>query len=293
VHDSDFIDIPSRNFYGMSSRSPNGLYTIAWSEGDSTSASQRGPRVRNGRYFLLKNKKILAKGRMAQPNDGKVANNGIFILHDWGLGDALKGTFHAFDASGLKIITRVFSANLFNNGISPDGRIAACQACNAPDTAQSGVLAVFDLTRGAQIANFVPESGWADYYKFTQNDVIGLGYRSLGAFRYNWNGEFLDREAWHEAQLVRGSYGSVLVLVDRLLKSANGNPPSDLTEKLLKAIERVFDQIPPTDPKSQATAMKLSGICLEAQGNLHEALNRYGKALALNPHVAPSDTSNV
>jgi hypothetical protein len=81
-------------------------------------------------------------------------------------------------------------------------------------------------SKAAEVGKRVPESGWADFYEFSQDGVIRLGYRRLGTFRYTWAGEFLDREAWQEAQLANGDCGSALAMAEHLIKTANGKPPS-------------------------------------------------------------------
>jgi hypothetical protein len=201
----------------------------------------------------------------------------IFPLTSKGAGD--RKTIYAFDSLGHKLIAQKFRANLFNNGISLDGRFAACQTCNAPGSPDDAALAVFDLTRAVEVGRWRPESGWADFYEFPEDDVIRLGYRQLGAFRYSSTSEFLDREAWQEAQLAKGDCGSVLALAERLIKNANGKPSSELSERLVKGIDRVMDG------RALAWAMKLRGMCIDAQGNMQEALDCYQKALALDPKV--------
>jgi hypothetical protein len=84
---------------------------------------------------------------MPRPNDGKVEDNGVFILSDWGSIETLNGTFAAFCPDGTPILSRKLKANLFNNGLSPDGRWAVCQTANAPSD-DSGRLFVFDLALG-------------------------------------------------------------------------------------------------------------------------------------------------
>src|SRR3546814_4600282 len=83
---------------------------------------------------------------MERPNDGKVADDGTFILNDWGSRDALAGTFMAFARDGRPILKRDYAANRLNNGLSPDGGLAVCQTANAPGSPDSSLLTVFDLT---------------------------------------------------------------------------------------------------------------------------------------------------
>jgi hypothetical protein len=103
---------------------------------------------------------------MPRPNDGRVTNNGTFILNDWGAAQILAGTFAAFAPDGTVIFERPFQANLYNNGLSEDGRLAACQTANAPHY-DGGCLFVFDLETRRQIGAFTPESGWAKGFTFS------------------------------------------------------------------------------------------------------------------------------
>jgi hypothetical protein len=71
---------------------------------------------------LLDQGKIIAEGRMPRPNDGKVADNGTFVLNGWGAVEALSGRLSAFARDGSVIFERSFQTNLYNNGLSNDGR---------------------------------------------------------------------------------------------------------------------------------------------------------------------------
>src|SRR5882724_8459964 len=113
---------------------------------------------------------------MERPNDGKVADNGVFILNDWQFTDALSGVFSAFRTSGKMIISRRFNANLYNSGLSVDGSLAVCQACNSPGQSDSSLLVLFDLVQGREIGSWVPESGWGQFYEFPEHtQTIRLG----------------------------------------------------------------------------------------------------------------------
>ena len=281
---TEFIEIPSRRFYGQCARSPNTLYVLAWRDGNDSGTSGGSRRSGQGRYYLLRHGQVITEGLMPRPNDGRVVDNGTFILNDWGFGDGLKGTFCAFDCSGQKLIVRSFRANLFNNGISSDGRVAVCQTCNAPGS-DGGTLAIFDLTRRVQISTWSPESGWADFYEFPRDGLIRLGYRKLGAFVYTWDGEFVGREAWYDAQLAKGDYSGTLVMVERLLKEANGKLSLDFAMRLIRGIDRVIPTLTIAEGRLRLGPMKLRGLCLEAAGNIREALDCYERAVSLDPKV--------
>lgn len=95
---------------------------------------------------------------MTHPMHGAVANNGTFILADAKQNADLNDALSAFDIHGKQIILRNFKANIFNCGISDDGRLAACQTCNSSDENDSSILVIVDL-EGRELGAWIPESG--------------------------------------------------------------------------------------------------------------------------------------
>jgi len=129
----------------------------------------------------------------------------------------------------------------------------------------------------------VPQSGWADDYRFHEDGIIELGYRKLGYFRYTLTGEFLDLSAWQEAQLTKGDYSMALITIERILKVHERKPSPELADRLIRAIDRVVPQIVPEHAKTLAMAKKLRGMCLEECGDREQALRCYQEALAIDP----------
>jgi tetratricopeptide (TPR) repeat protein len=217
-----------------------------------------------------------------RPNDGKVADNGTFILNDWEFSSELCGVFRAFRANGKEIVSRRFKANLFNNGLSADGCFAVCQTCNSPDPADSSILAVFDLMAGTELASWHAESGWATFYDFpADHRTIRLGYSDGSRFSYTIDGEFLDRVQWAEAELNKGN----LLVVERFVKAADGNASPELARRLIGSIDVALRNARTDESRTRAWAYKLRGLCLEKQNELAEALRCYEKALALDPKI--------
>jgi hypothetical protein len=281
---TEFIEIPGRKFFGECVRSPDQRYTLAWSDANE-SGSQGGARSQGkGKYIVLAGKDVIAQGAVARPNDGKIANDGNFILNDWGFGGSLQGVFLAFDRSGKPLVKRRFEANLFNNGISVDGSTATCQTANAYEGEDASKLTIFNLRTGVEVGSWIPASGWADFYAFPADGVIQLGYSKLGLFSYGWDGTFLDAEKWQEARLSKGDYSTVMMAVEFAIKS--GDQLADgLADRLLKSLERISGQIPAADIQRKAMLEKLQGQCWEAKGDLAVALTAYDAALAINPKV--------
>jgi len=285
VPKTEFIDIPERNFFGECVRSPDQRYTLAWRDANE-SGSQGGARSQGkGKYIVLAGKDVIAQGAVARPNDGKIANDGSFILNDWGFGGGLQGVFLAFDCSGKPLVKRRFEANLFNNGLSVDGSTASCQTANAYEGEDGSKLTIFNLRTGVEIASWIPASGWADFYAFPADGVIQLGYSKLGLFSYSWDGTFLDAEDWQEARLLKGDYSTVLMAVEFAIKSDDGQLEDGLAHRLLKSLDRISRQIPEADIQRKATLKKLQGHCWEAIGDLATALTAYDAALTINPKV--------
>lgn len=197
---------PVNGFLGTCVSSPNGRYTLGW---DTTPA----PVIRDAdgvspdpRYFLLDHGAVVTQGWMRRPGKGKVADNGTFILCDREPpGRELGGTFHAFRADGQLLLTRDFNAGLFSAGLARNGRHAACQTRHSPDRRDSGILAVFDLDRGVEVALWCPESGWASGYEFSEDgSSLSLSYPTGLCLRYTLTGELIDRQTWDDYRLTRG-----------------------------------------------------------------------------------------
>jgi hypothetical protein len=161
-NDRKFLSIPALGYFGQYCRSGNDRYVLTWrdstDDGSQGGARQSGP----GRYLLLDDERIIVDGRLDRPNDGKVSDAGTFILNDWHFfSSELSGTFCAFRPDGAPIVRQRFEANLYNNGLSRDGRYACCQTCNSGSETDSSVLTIFDLSAEKEVSRFMPESGWA------------------------------------------------------------------------------------------------------------------------------------
>jgi hypothetical protein len=282
----NYITIPSLNFKGAFVSSENNKFKLAWCRNSDLEHKCN--------YVLIEDSNIIAKGYLISPDNGKVINNGTFLLHDNGNLNELSGTLYVFDVSGKKIISRLFKANLCTSDLSTDGRFAACQTANSGDINDSGALTVFDLTKGIELAQWYAESGWASFYTFYPNDeMIGLGDSHLGVFRYSLTGQFVDRKLWQDTCLFKGKYWHSLMMVESLINDAEGKPSLELVERLLLSMDKIAMTIPEQNQGGwQAMFFKLRGICFDSKGNLKEALACYNKALALNPKIGVKQRIN-
>lgn len=267
------VSVPELDMVGERITSRNGRFTLLWRDRHGAD----GEPV-EGRYLLIDGDTVLVDARMERPQDGKVADDGIFILNDWGDSDALSGTFRAFSSYGSVILTRSYSANLLNNGLSPDGRLAVCQTANAPGSPDSSVLSVFDLVAGTEIATWTAESGWANAYEFPESgDRIRMVRGDRPNLDYSLTGDFLDRRLWLRDEVGRGT----LYVIRKAL--AEGEAATGLSLDALRAgAERA---IADEDQRFVADAWRLLGEIEEAASDPAGALAAYEHALSANPKI--------
>lgn len=270
------------NFYGRCEPSPNGRYMLAWRDGDG--AGRGGARSDGkGRYLLIDQDRVIADGQMERPNDGHVADNGVFVLNDWRFFTSeLRGTFCAFRPDGTEILRRKFLANLYNCGISRDGRLACCQTCNSPSERDSSMLTLFDLDKAVEIASWHPESGWATGYNFSVDGAhLSLTYNQGPPLLYTSAGEFVDRPLWIESSLDRGD----LYMVQRVIKETHPRPEGAFAQRLVGCIDKGLAAVRADDLRTRAFGLKLKATCLDGLEDWTVALTIYEEALALDPKL--------
>lgn len=278
-------EIRSIGFLGEYRASTSGEWIICWSDSDRQSGISGHRPSGLGRYVLYnkKQEKIIAQGKLERPNNGHVSNNGTFSIEDWHLSDELIGTFYIFSSSELLLIKREFSANIYDSGLSENGKLAVCQTANAAGD-DGGVLAGFSIADGRELFCTVPPDGWADDYKFDEQRLrFGLVYKNLGTFYYNEKGELENPEKLESARLNSSSLSTVLMAVEDIVKSDISSKKS--LEMATKAIDRVLNTSTGKDDFLKARAFKVSGLAHERLGNEAEALSSFNAALAINPKI--------
>lgn len=282
---TNFVSVYSIDFFGPYSESENRKFLVAWSDADRKKGIGGFRESGEGSYILAEDTVVLISGRLQRPNDGKVANNGTFIINDWMFGEGLKGTFYAFNKLGNQLVQHRFTANLLNNGIAEDGRFAVCQCANS-DTEDSGVLALFDLNKGMLLWKIQPESGWADSYHFDcEGKKILLCYREKGEYRYSFGGDFIEKDKW---QIERINYVSAfelsLIAKERFKEKYNSLSEADAQEILL-LLDRALNKGLDGYPNEKAAVYRTMGEVKESLGKITEAIYNYELALEVNPKV--------
>ena len=142
-----YISIEGIDFNGnYFSRSKNDNFILA-----SRPEYTTGYRTRNEFTTILvhalvafiKKDELFLISDLWHPNNGKVAENGNFIIYDSEYFDYY-GTFYAFNSEAKVLIKREFNSNLGNNGISENGRYAI-QETNYGKSEDENKIFFFDL----------------------------------------------------------------------------------------------------------------------------------------------------
>ncbi|HUT17416.1 MAG TPA: hypothetical protein VMW84_03870 [Acidobacteriota bacterium] len=282
---ANFVSVDSTHFFGPYSESENGKFLVAWSDTDREKGIGGFRERGEGSYILAEDTVVVISGRLQRPNDGKVANNGTFIINDWMFGEGLKGTFYAFDKLGNQLVQHRFTANLFNNGIAEDGRFAVCQCANS-DTEDGRILAFFDLVKGILLWKIYPITGWADSYRFDpEKKELILRYREKGEYRYTFAGQFVDKEKWEVERVnFASAFELSLIAKERFKEKYHSLNEADAQEILL-LLERALNKGLDEYPNEKAAVYRTIGEVKESLGTIPDAIHYYEMALKLNPKV--------
>lgn len=187
------LTINGINCYCQYSLSKSGQYILALHDGDPFSDIVGHRKQGKGFYFLLKDHVLTATGQVERPNDGKVADNGFFIINDWLFDDGATSVAYAFNDKGEKIFKKRLKANLLNNEISSTGHFAIFKTCNS-NTNDNSVLVLCDLTSGRMIWKKYFGFQNPDSYSIVDNQFIKLHYKDKQTIVLNWDCKHVSYE---------------------------------------------------------------------------------------------------
>lgn len=283
---SRMVRIPSLDFFGSYAESPNGHFLIAWSDSDSSRGVGGYRDKGHGSYVLVNDGIAVCSGELERPNDGKVTDDGVFVLADWMFGDSLKSIIYAFSPNGAEIMHHRFSANMFNTGLSPTGHYAVAQLANS-DSNDGGCLAFLDLVERKLLWKQLPVPGLADSYCFNDGTKrLGLAYRDRGIYEYTYDGIFVDSDRWGKDRIKYASgFELVWIAQDRLKQYSNTRITPEDADDILKILNLALTKDLDKYPNEQANAYRAIGEIYDALGNLSLAIDKYEAAIRLNPKV--------
>ena len=306
-----YISSPSFHFSGNYSKSKNGKYILAWKdnvfvpdgdeeisesddetnqddeqldEGDEELYARYLDREFKEGFMLLEDRKLILKVFLPRPNNGKVANNGIFIINSSiDMSNELKGKFVAYNKKGKELVSHNFTANIESNSLSNDGRYAICQTYHS-NTTDSNTVTCFDLVTGKLLWQKIPETKNADAFEFdSEENIIVFVYDKVGKFRYSLTGEFLDKEQWYQARIKHGSGYELIEIANQKLANIGNSINPIATDEVLNLYLRAVKKI--DSDYFLAKAHRKIGEIYELIDKVDEAIIHYEQALKINPKI--------
>ncbi|WP_165899668.1 VRR-NUC domain-containing protein [Sphingomonas sp. PP-CE-1G-424] len=276
----DWVTIEELDLFGTPITSPNGRFTIV--TGSVLGGDRHPDGRRDGMYALLEGRNLLAHGALERPHDAKVANNGTFVLNDWMHSGEMVGRFVGHRVDGSQAFSHQFSANLACNGLSADGRYAACQTLSSPGSPDDSRVALFDVEAGELVARLRPGCGTANGFEFdTAQGRLHVLTNDGDRETYGLDGEMVDRQDWLDRRIGRGD----LRVIGTLVTDNAHRADAALAARLMEGLAHTATS---GDAWSRARAERLSGELHEDLGNGVEALDAYERALRLDPQVGVS-----
>jgi tetratricopeptide (TPR) repeat protein len=271
-------------FIGNHVQSPNKQFLIAWIDGDLDQGVIGARKEGNGKFLIIENGKIILRGEVERPNDCKIANNGSFIINDWLFSNRLNGIFYAYEKTGEELISHRFSANLRDNCISSDGKFAACTLGNS-NSKDGGLLAVFDLEKGALLNRIYPEDDAGILFEISPEEkTITFDYTKFGQFKYSFDGMFLDKERWYQAHLEQGSAFDLLYIAEEKLREKN-TLDTETTQGIITILNKALGKGLGQYKKEEAKAYRFIGEAYELMSLFEKAIENYERALSIDPKV--------
>jgi hypothetical protein len=177
-------------------------------------------------------------------------------------------------------LSRTFTANLYNNGLSPDGALAVCQTCNARSN-DSSVLAIFDLQAETEISACQHPCDWAQSYEFASDKKsVALTYPTGERYIFGLDGSFWNRDVWTNNQLRKGNW----FVGESVIDQAEGILPTNVRDLIVEGIGVELAR-PNNLPQNLARCHRVLGKLHDQAGDSLAALAQFDLALALDPKV--------
>lgn len=235
-------------------------------------------------FILLEDQKLILKVFLPRPHNGKVANNGTFIINSSiDRSNELKGRFVAYNKEGEELVNHKFSANLGVNSLSNDGGLALCQTFHS-NTSDGSTVTCFDLYKRKLLWQKIPETSNANAFEVNvEEKIIYFLHDNIGQFRYTLAGEFLDEHKWYQARIKHGTGYELIEIANRKLADmGNSVNPITIDEVLnlyLIAVKKIDSDY------FLAKAHRKIGEIYELMGKVDKAIAHYEKAQNHNPKV--------
>ncbi|GEM_PF-1097329 len=279
------IIINSIDFSGSYSNSRSSKFVIGWSDFDSKNGRGGFRNSGHGRYVVYDSESdviVIQGDNLQRPNDGLIANNGIFSLIDFHFGKVHSNTFYVFSEHGDVLFKRKFTANIFKSGLSENGLYAACQTANSR-TDDGSKLFFLDIKNNHELFRRDPTYRQESFDFDEEKCELIVSDRVLGKIRYAANGDLIDSLEDQEANLNSDHYQVVITNAECIVKQPLIN--MNTIRRILEAVVRARSLGADMDETWKPTALKVQGLAHEILGEYAEAIDVFEEALRLNPRI--------
>ena len=173
--------------------SPNGWFKLFWKDNTRVFVGNKQSEDPS-EYWLVDGEREVISGNLPIPRDGRVVDNGHFVLHDGMWAQKQKpAILYAFNQKG-EILWKIDGINtVLSNGLSRDGRYYICLS--------GRTLYFFDWLSGEKTWETRMPRGMYNVksYEFdVEAERIYLLIWSNSKFAFSFSGHFLDADKWDE-----------------------------------------------------------------------------------------------
>lgn len=278
------ISIPEIDFRAISPiQSENEKFLLAYR--DSYHVLKDGKRETvEGQVVFIKDNELFLKNELERPHDGKVSENGNFIINDWMLSGELCGTFYAFNSEATVIMRTKFNSNLGNNELSENGQYAVLETAHSPSDDADKIF-FFDLNNKKILWERKRDAGNVKRFKFDlKNKLLTVFYDNDRNYRHSFQGEFLDQDKIENDRIsYADGYGLFNIAKERMEKlDYENNSLSDYGE-VLSFLEKSLKQN--ISDYTKARVYRKIGEIYYNFDKTDETLENFEKAMSHDPKV--------
>jgi ribosomal protein L40E/tetratricopeptide (TPR) repeat protein len=282
IHE-DTIDIPDIDFHTINLvESENKKFILAYK--DQYFVVKDGIRQTiDGEVVFVNDKELFLIDTLERPNDGKLAENGNFIVNDW-MTPELGGTFYAFNSDVNILIKEQFNSNLGENGLSENGQYAVLETLYS-ESDDCNKIFFFDLNNKKLLWERKRDLGNIKSFKFDLNgNILIISYDKHGNYCYSFKGEFLDQNKLEKYSITYGNGYELFDIARKKMekldyKDSNLSDYAEILSILKKSSNKDISAY------TKARVYRSIGEIYYNFDKTDEALKNFGKALKYDPKV--------